>query len=150
MTPVSSITFERTLFDLGVNYGVATVADLSWRLPSEVWIGGALAVKARAYLLRKGLLPYAPESNDCDDYADEVKRLAKRMHAWTIRKGLAPSGTALAFGSFWYQSPGGPHAINAALCRESAQFKLVFFEPQTQRIISLTRKEINSCYAASF
>lgn len=149
---ISRETFSRVLFDLGIPYEAPDVADVVWLPPSKAWLRDKFCPQLRRYLTRKGLLDYVLESNDCDDFADEAARLAKRMHARMVRLGKVAKGTAFTVGRFWYKSANqGAHAIFVALTRIAPdRFELVFIEPQTQRLIDLTRKEINSCYRASF
>jgi hypothetical protein len=149
---ISRETFSRVLFDLGIPYEALDVADVAWLPPAKAWLRDKFCPQLRRYLKRKGLLDYVPEANDCDDFADEGVRLAKRMHARMVRLGKAPRGTAFAVGRFWYRSARqGAHAIIVALVRiAETTFELVFIEPQTQRLVELTRSEINSCFRASF
>lgn len=149
---ISPETFSRVLFDLGIPYEALDVADANWLPPAKAWLRDTFCPKLRRYLERKALLEYVSESNDCDDFSDEGVRLAKRMHNRMVRLGKAPKGTALAVGKFWYRSARqGAHAIFVALVRiAETAFELVFIEPQTQRLVELTRSEIHSCFRATF
>lgn len=77
---------------------------------------------------------YAEEVRDCDDFARFAASVAQLWNAKSENEGHA-----LAFGEFWYvKDNGDAHAINVALVEGG---KVVFFEPQTQRIVELTESE---------
>ncbi len=78
---------------------------------------------------------YKTEVRDCDDFAKWVSAQAQLWNSET-------SGTvcALAFGECWYEKDSGEsHAINIAIVENG---DVVFYEPQTQKVVELSDREI--------
>jgi hypothetical protein len=77
---------------------------------------------------------YKKEVRDCDDFARWV---AAQAQLWNSETDGATH--ALAFGECWYErTDGESHAINIAIVEGG---DVVFYEPQTQKIIELTDRE---------
>lgn len=103
-----------------------------------------------SYNFSRGLSDYGDERNDCEDFARRCATYACDLHA-----GNTGQKTGLAFGEFYFtRDDGGGHAINVAvvaderaagLHSDSGAPKLLFFEPQTGKVISLTETERSSC-----
>lgn len=91
-------------------------------------------------------MPYQKEAWDCDDFAMFAVEQAHECHALTPNHPTS----GIAFGSIRYtKSDGVAHAINIFLVNESSDpyvldLKACFFEPQTQEIITLNKKEKES------
>lgn len=62
-----------------------------------------------------------------------------------------PAKSALAVGEFWYakDNNGGGHAINVACCGLEPS-DVVFYEPQTRKVVTLTATEKFSCTMVRF
>jgi hypothetical protein len=78
---------------------------------------------------------YQPECRDCDDFSRFAAALAQ---IWNAATPGAPA--ALAFGEFWYarDRDGQQHAINIAIVENG---EVVFYEPQTQKLVQLSDRE---------
>ena len=109
-----------------------TLLDEIYACPAAAWVHGPLSAALNDALTG---FRYVRDRFDCDDFA--------RM-AWTMANlgnDNCPKDCGLAFGMFFYvQDSGVPHAINFFIAEG-----VFFYEPQTQRIIELSRKEIESC-----
>lgn len=109
-----------------------TLLDESYACPSKDWVQGPFSLSLRTALDGYG---FSRDRFDCDDFA----RLA-----WTIANLCnhdCPSDCGLAFGLLFYtRDYGAAHAINFFIAEG-----VHFYEPQTQRIVELSRKEIESC-----
>jgi hypothetical protein len=98
--------------------------DLEYALPTEDSIrefGG----RFRDFLESSGLLAYAEERNDCDDYALHAASFAKIDHS---RHFLGEQ--ALAFGIAWIATDTMVHAVNLAVHLKDGQPYLKLCEPQ--------------------
>lgn len=85
-------------------------------------------------------LPYRQGINDCDDYTLAGVVLARRAY-YEIYRDFRP--VSILFGEFHYiRRDGVNHAIN---CFITPQRTLLFFEPQSNSLVSLTKEEIMSC-----
>ena len=114
------------------------IADNTYRQLSEPFIADAFSTALRAWLVTFNNETWQSESWDCDDYAMEATMLMRRLHKATP----GSKGTAPAFGFIWYESgTRGLHAINFAICGKR---KVVYYEPQLQRIVQLTDAEKQS------
>jgi len=122
------------------------IADSRYELPSEEWVTDKYPDILFNFLrdLKQG--SWVSESNDCDDFSKISASFAHVLHHNTPRK---QPNTGLAFGEFYYNINGDPtkgHAINFALAKtKDNKVKLVFFEPQEFKVITLTKEEIASC-----
>ena len=75
------------------------------------------------------------DKHDCDDKADALKLFAQRCFQETSHK-VAADGFAVW--RVWYtRHDGGGHAINRALTDEG----FIYIEPQTAKVVKLTKKE---------
>lgn len=84
-----------------------------------------------------GVSEYQPEKGDCDKFA---RRAAYWMMEWS-EKTTANTGAGIAFGVFLYaRDAGGGHAINCF----PENGRLVFYEPQTKRVVELSEAERRS------
>lgn len=149
MTPVSKPTIYNFLFGCGIDPSIAPIQlpDDRYMLPAKSWIAGEFAEALQWDQEKLGLSRYVYSKNNCNKFARHAKDFADRCHLATE----SPDDTALAFGEFWYVTDAGPgHCINCAVCRENAELELVFFEPQSCRLVNLSKKEISLCSGARF
>jgi hypothetical protein len=117
-------------------------ADQNYSAPKSDWLTRECFNWVTVILTRLKVLPYRPEAWDCDDFADTFKVFASVCHR---RMGV---NTGLAVGVIHYTSEKqGPHAINMAL---TSDLGLVFFEPQTGKLVTLTPEEKKSIWHARF
>ena len=119
-------------------------SDARYMLPTEEWFVSKFPAFLRDFQFDLRQLSWAAEANDCDDFAKMAAAFAKLLHANTA--GRAPV-TSLAIGEFYYTKDSGEfHAINFAIVRVAAgQYKILFLEPQSCKIIKLSKEEIASC-----
>lgn len=145
-TVISKPTIQEFLFNAGIDVATAAVVmpDPRYALPDPDWIAGSFA-KAFAVWRDQQLGVYAPGECDCDDFVEAATFYARLCYRRTPNR---PSNAGVAFGEFYFQrnGTGYGHAVNVAICRGSDNLlHLVFFEPQTAQIVTLTKKEISSC-----
>jgi hypothetical protein len=120
------------------------LCDEEYVSPGKTWLRGSFADTLQGNLKALGLSDWKPEAFDCDKFARLAWAFATIDHARTPGRPAA----GLAFGIFMYQPDGftsGGHAINVVICGANAE-DILFFEPQTQREVTLTQEEIESCY----
>lgn len=132
------------MWDSGLSSMTEYTLDSEYGLPTEGWITDILYPALFNELKKDGLWRYAPESNDCDDFAARARLLANKLNNLTENSGKR----GIAFGEYHYiRRDGGAHALNFAIVKTNNSkqpYKLVFFEPQTSKIVYLTEKEIES------
>lgn len=119
----------------------AFFADEKYSLPSESWIANEYSQALNSFLTSFKTSDYILEENDCDNFASMSFSFAQILHHNTPQK---TAKTSLAFGEFWYiRKEGGGHAINVfAVWDGENKYRIVFYEPQLQKIVQLTREEI--------
>lgn len=126
------------------------INDREYTLVTVDWIRGPFADQFRLFLDKENLWAYEPESNDCDKFAGWARLFAQKLNNETSNQGKR----ALAFGEFNYikddfNAKGG-HAINFGIIRNPKQtndYQIIFFEPQTGKTVPLTKDEMDSCTA---
>lgn len=88
---------------------------------------------------RSGIF-YEPEASDCDNWTLMSMVCAQREYFFK-RKDKRP--VSILFGEFHYKKDfGGYHAINIFITPNQ---EVGFFEPQDNKIVSLSKNEIASC-----
>lgn len=123
------------------------ISDRAYAMPTRNFITSAFSYALLAFQKFFGLLGWTEEANDCDDFARLAAAFAQILHFLTPGR---PLGTALAVGEFWYlQDSGGGHAINVAICGHELS-DVVFYEPQTRRVVNLTDNEKQSASLVRF
>ena len=143
-----SISSDAIVSVLASNFVANTVcyriADANYALPSKKWFETSFSSSYANFLFQLKESKYKKEENDCDDYARSCAFFAQLLHHNTIRK---LQDTGIAVGEFWYtRDIGGDHAINFFLSRDDkGAVKVFFYEPQTQQIVTLSKKELESC-----
>jgi len=105
----------------------------------------ALARQLRKELFESGLIDWTPE-NDCDNFAVEAWRLARKNHAQAVRQKM-PGATAegIAFGLLEVPLDGDPdqnHAMNIVRLKDG----WVAWEPQLPGFRQLTTAERAAAY----
>lgn len=120
------------------------IADETYALAAEDWLVGAFSDAYGKFIFQLHENSWKAEENDCDDFARGCAFFAQLLHHNTVKK-LQNDG--IAVGEFWYvKDEGDGHAINFAIVRVSPdKLKLMFYEPQTQKQIVLSTKEIHNC-----
>lgn len=102
----------------------------------------------RAKLWDLGLVKWDPKQ-DCDDFANlyaDFMQLRFYLAQW--ERGTLPDAQSLAVARWWYRPDDSPynHAINAVATERG----LLFVEPQTGSVITLSPTEIQSCFRRIF
>lgn len=127
------------------------IADDAYVFPTADWVRVVFAPSLRKLLIELAMITFAAEENDCDDFARLASVYASVLHRQTSSRAKE---SGLAFGEFWYvQDSGGGHAINFAIVAatgvgpQAGEATLLFFEPQTQKIKTLSETEVKSCTA---
>jgi hypothetical protein len=135
------------LFDFGIDTNSAAVvlADVNYALPTQAWPGGEFSTRFKFVMVDHFLGPFESEVTDCDDFVEACSFYAHYCYRRTEGRPLL---TQLAVAQFYFtRRDGEKHAINMFVCWDPSitSYVPVFYEPQTQRIIKLTKEEINSC-----
>jgi hypothetical protein len=129
----------------GVYAQQSLIADAAYALPAIDWIKGEFSNALRRAVAALNLEQWRENENDCDNFAGLAKEIASICHARSARKS-GYGGTGLAFGEFWYlDTQQGHHAINVAIVGNLDALRLVFFEPQTGELVTLSEKERSLC-----
>lgn len=141
----SSLTateIQQLMWDTDLSASAEFVLDREYGLPTESWITDVLYPELFQELKRDGLWKYAAESNDCDDFAARARLVANKLNNSTTNNGKR----GIAFGEYhYYSNIGGQHALNFAITKDGqSKYRIVFFEPQTGKIVFLNKKEIES------
>jgi hypothetical protein len=122
------------------------IADLNYELPSEAWVTEKFPTILWDFVHDLKQTKYIEEANDCDDFSKMAAAFAHLLHSNTPNRAKR---TGLAFGEFYYNINGDSkqgHAINFALARaKSGNIVLLFFDPQTSKIVKLNKLELESC-----
>lgn len=128
---------------LGVLPEDVSIADRSYAAVDQGFLASTFSADLGAWIFQL-FGKYAAEVRDCDDFARFAAAVAQLWNSKTDGNG----GNALAFGEFWYvKDSGAGHAINIGLARDG---EVVFYEPQTQRIVELSESEKWSCTLIRF
>lgn len=98
----------------------------------------------RAEVFRQGVTKW-DERFDCNHFATYYVALAQTKFYLAAFHSPTPA-QSLAVGTFWYQSPRGPHAIVVALTERGA----VYIEPQTGAELQLTPEQRASAWLRVF
>lgn len=139
---VESVEIAAMLESLGVNTPNSFFADDVYALPSEHWLASEYSEALYRFLTSFKSATYVATENDCDNFSTMAFAFAQILHHNTPQK---THKTALAFGEIWYPSlaRGGVHAINVVMVwDDKTGYKLLFYEPQTQQLVELTKAEI--------
>lgn len=139
---ISYYELRGVLLNSGVNPMRSMIMDAEYVTPVRGWLEHAFSYSFERNLSALGLLEWAPEVWDCDKFA----RLAWVFASVDLAKTAGRPNAGLAFGVFCYTifNNGGGHAINFAITEEK---ELVFYEPQTRKIVNLSNEEAQSCFS---
>lgn len=148
--PISKQTVNSFLFDAGVDVATCMVIspDPFYALPALSWVEREFTDSFGVFRPSQ-MARYADGDSDCDDFAECAAFHAHFLHRHTSGR---PDKSALAFGEFYYQSrPGVGHAINCFLYHDEQQsLCLGFYEPQTARVVALTREQVGTAMVVKF
>ena len=143
---ITSQQLQEFLTESGIQPFTVLIADDNYSLPDPQWILNDFANALRSFQLAMETATYMPEKNDCDNFTRGAAYFADVLHSRT-----RDVQTAICFGEFWYTlDAGGGHAINIAVVKNGDVMELMFFEPQTLMQLTLSKTEIESCYAYRF
>ena len=146
MLTIPGVSLETKLIDRKIAYDVIYIVDSSYVFPTLSWVKGPYS-DGLSKFLADWVEHYRAERSDCDDFSDAAAFYARGAHRFTEGQ----EGVALAFGEFYYKpDSGGAHAINAFFTVEHDALELMFYEPQTQKVINLSQAEITSCIYCQF
>lgn len=140
MTTIAQMPLRELFFAEGIDpqRGDPEFLDERYALPTISWITGPFSKYLFKACVKEFGSGYQPEESDCDDYAALAVQCAKRSHRRTVGR---PKDVSLAFGLFSYlQSEDSAHMLNFAVVAYPS-LRLVFYEPQRQQIVNLTRRE---------
>lgn len=86
---------------------------------------------------------------DCDDFANLYADFMQlRFYNAQWEPGQMPDAQSLAVARWWYRPDGSSasHAINAVATEKG----LLFIEPQTGQVLTLSQTELSSCFRRIF
>jgi hypothetical protein len=125
----------------GIPPQVVWFKDGYYECPDYGWLQDVFAEGLEQFRKTQGISQYVPGGNDCDDFSLDTEFYARL----TFRKSKPDSQATFACGLFSYrQASGGLHMINVFVCDRDAP-RLVYYEPQADRIVQLSKSEIQSC-----
>ena len=143
---ITNIEVKSSLIANGVNINSTVFADSEYNLLARDWIESNAQPDFLEFLRELGFTSWEKNNSDCDDFSKAftvfLKSYVKKAH---------PTVASPAVGEIYYiQKSGNPHAINIIVLASSKGLPLIgFFEPQDQRFVHLTKKEISSIYFVS-
>lgn len=148
-TPISPFQIKSLFFDNGISTSVVECDDRAYMPTTNAWIAGAFTRELGPFLADEFPDGYEEEVGDCDDYnAAAVWKASSTYRRFTPNR---PKGTALAVGRFKYvTSRGIAHTIPVFVCRGKSPLRLVWYEPQSLQIVTLTKAEKESCSRVLF
>jgi len=141
----SSEDIQQTFFKNGINTGNFIITDNVYVLTTRDWIQSEFSPGLAAFQFQMGINNWKPESNDCDKFTLGTTFYAKWLnHSSPNRKVNA----SLACGEVFYTNKDTlkGHAINFFIVNQESELKLLFYEPQTRRFVSLTQTELFSIF----
>jgi hypothetical protein len=117
------------------------LVDETYAVPTIQWIKSHYTEQLKQFLFDYQLNKYYSVENDCDDFSIYAVTIGHIMHRYAVNK---PKRSTLAIGEFHYlHNFTTGHAINFFIAlNDKKQIVLVFYEPQTQRIVELNRESI--------
>ena len=126
----------------GISSRAITVLDDDYRLPARSVIVEDFAKAFDDLKSFLGTRKYIKNARDCDKFAMLAHWLFTEIHAQSDHQSKG-----VAFGQFGYirDAVWTGHQINFAIVENK---ELVFFEPQTCRLVELSKSEFNSCTEA--
>jgi hypothetical protein len=112
-------------------------------IPTEDWFRNQLPaiIKQFQFDVKQG--EYEANANDCDTFTKVAVVAARLSHL----KANSVSETSIPIGEYYFtRADGAKHAIICGLVRTGmGQYKMMFLEPQTCKVIELSDKERESC-----
>ena len=143
---VTNTEVRSYLLSNGVSIQSTVFADPEYNLLARDWVESNAQPDFVVFLEELGFTKWEKNNSDCDDFSKAFTVFLK-----SYLKKLYPDVASPAVGEIYYmQKSGGAHAINIIVLRGSGGVATVgFFEPQTQRFVRLTEKEIESIYFVS-
>ena len=130
------------------------LADSNYYLVRADWLNGPFAGAYWDFLKLYDLTEYLAEANDCDKFDHWAAAVARALNSRSVRAESLPPG-GLAFGCFRYSpdwANGGAHSINwfAHGCpvddTHPEGIALGYYEPQKRVVVTLTDKELSTCF----
>ena len=142
--PVSSATARvYTGAELRAAVPLAFAGDTAYAEVSSAWLR-AYYDQFRAEIFRQGVTKW-DQRFDCNHFATYYVALAQTKFYLANFQSRTPAQT-LALGTYWYQSPRGPHAVVVALTDRGT----LFIEPQTGAELQLTPEQRASAWLRVF
>lgn len=133
MTLLTPERIQELLDCAGIGIEAKFVDDIYAQIDKE-WLSTYFVISLRSFIELYNIR-YSKNGFDCDNYARTAANWADILHLNTPN---APKA-GIAIGEFCYtMDSGGGHAVNVAICNNG---EVVFFEPQTQKIIILSDDE---------
>jgi hypothetical protein len=123
------------------------IVDTNYALPTKHWIIETFSTALAQHLMDNNL-SYENQVFDCDDFVDEAIVLGRRLYK---KSNEFQRGSSLAIGKFYFRPTFDKgHAVNCFLVNENGRAKILFYEPQQQKMISLSQEEVFSVSFWSF
>lgn len=147
---VSGNKLLQILKENGVQPYNEIVIDATYVLVTKEWIEYIFSEAFVNFLKQFKLIKYKSEKNDCDNFALHCHSFALILH----QNSEKVDGKGFAIGQYHYnQDTGGGHGINFWVTvdkEDSGKYQVLFYEPQTREIITLSEQEKASCRTVFF
>lgn len=117
----------------------AICGDTAYAEVNSVWLRGYYD-QFRAEIFRQGVTKW-DDRFDCNHFASYYVALAQTKF-YLSNFHSSTKARSLAVGSYWYNSPRGPHAVVFALTEQG----IVFIEPQTGKEVPMGVNEQMSAF----
>lgn len=141
----STEELQSVMFGNGINTGTFITADKNYILTTREWIRSDFSRGLTAFQFQMGIDKWVAESNDCDKFATATTFYAKWLSHSSPNRNIRAS---LACGEIHYvrEKDQQSHVINFFIVKDESELKIVFYEPQTHKIVFLTKSETFSVY----
>lgn len=123
--------------------GLRVMSSVTYAVPDVRWIERTYTPFFYAYLFDNDLRTPTDLDNDCVKFTAHGLSSAYNLYHRTSNR---PEKTALAVGSFENWQGFGVHSFLFFIAMDNGKMVIVFYEPQTQRIIPVDPQD---CYAWS-
>jgi hypothetical protein len=130
--------------ELGYDLGQRYFSDKYYSIPTEKWIEQDFSKSFKKFLGSINSSKYVLEENDCDKFTLLAFTYVHILHHNTLNK---IDQTGISFGEFWYYSEifKSYHAVNVIIVKRGGINKVIYFDAETQKIITLTDSEKLTC-----
>lgn len=132
--------------DVAVTMGATNITATSYAIPDGRYVMPTLGWIERefshglfGFQHALGIATWTAEAWDCDKFAIGASFYGKFLNSVSPNRNVA---AALAIGELYYvKDVGGGHAINFFIVQAGQNLQIIFYEPQTRAVVSLSPTE---------